>query len=335
MNREKGAGGPLCVFSRSSVAGGPKPWGTTPKAFGLAVLLLLHLLAVPAGPAAGAPRRIVSLSPSGTEILFALGLGANVAAVTTFCDHPKEALSKPKIGGFADVSIESLLAMKADLVVLQDIHSPLARQLLRAKIPWVMLRQNSVEDVLRSIRELASACNVNDKGRSLTSSITAQMNRTAKAIQSRRSSKKPKVLVCVSREMESSRITSFYAAGPGTFYDQLITMAGGTNAVPKGSPQYPLVYPEGLMAMNPDVIIDLIGDSRFYHGSSTFNRKETFKKDNVLAQWERSFPWLGAVRSHKVAVLEGTLYLRPGPRMPKTLKGFASAIWGEEVPGKR
>ena len=72
--------------------------------------------------AEASPRRIVSLTPVGTEILFALGQGDNVIGVTNYCDYPPEALKKPKIGGYAEVNFETLLSKKADLLVLQDMH---------------------------------------------------------------------------------------------------------------------------------------------------------------------------------------------------------------------
>ena len=84
--------------------------------------LIISLILTIAPGAEAFPKRIVSLTPVGTEILFALGQGDNVIGVTNFCDYPPEALKKPKIGGYAEVNFETLLSKKADLLVLQDMH---------------------------------------------------------------------------------------------------------------------------------------------------------------------------------------------------------------------
>lgn len=342
-NSKEGAGGLLVrflpVFPTGFLSVSSKPKGPLPLL--LAVLFLTAaatgLLPLPLGnglndayatlKASQAPRRIVSLSPSGTEALFALGLGPRVAAVTTFCDYPKDALSKPKVGGFSDISVEALISMRADLVVLQDIHIPLSKQLSQAGIPWIMLRQGSVEDIMGSIMDLGNACGANGSARRLQESIARRIGATSNRTRLRRGPK-PRVLICVSREMERDTITSFYAAGPGSFYDQLINLAGGSNAIPKSSPQYPLIYPEGLMSINPDVIIDLVGDRRFYHGVSGKAEENLFDKNRILRQWVQSFPWLGAVKNHRVVALEGTVFLRPGPRVGYVLERLEREIWG-------
>ncbi len=299
----KGTGGPLYSF-----AGWPI----------LLLLAALLLISPSTSDALPSPKRIVSLSPAGTEMLFAMGLGDRVAAVTTFCDHPREALSKPKVGGFADVSIEALISMGADLVVLQDIHSPMTQQLTRAGIRWIMLRQDSVAQVLDSMRALGRACGVPDRGQALARRTESQI----RAISSRTKGKRPRVLVCVSREMEAGRITSFYAAGSRSFYGELVRLAGGENCLPPSSPPYPMVFAEGLLAMRPQVVIDLVGDRNFYHSSSRLNRDELFDLNEIRRKWRRSFP----NSTFKLQVLEGTVYLRPGPRIPVVIDAFQRAI---------
>ena len=104
------------------------------------------------------PRRIVSLSPVGTEILFALGQGGNIIGVTNFCDYPPEALKKPKVGDFAALNFEMLVAGNVDLLVLQDIHKQFLPQLKQLKIPYIVLEQETVSGVYSSIARLGRAC---------------------------------------------------------------------------------------------------------------------------------------------------------------------------------
>ena len=178
--------------------------------------------------AEASPRRIVSLTPVGTEILFALGQGDNVIGVTNFCDYPPEALKKPKIGGYAEVNFETLLSKKADLLVLQDMHLQFRDDLKKLKIPYVVVRQESIADIYGSIAELGRICGAQKKA----SELTAKMKTEIEAIVSRvKGLQAPSVLLCVSRELSEKRISVFYAAGTKTFYNELITLAGGKSVL--------------------------------------------------------------------------------------------------------
>ena len=271
------------------------------------------------------PRRIVSLSPVGTEILFALGQGGNIIGVTNFCDYPPEALKKPKVGDFAALNFEMLVAGNVDLLVLQDIHKQFLPQLKQLKIPYIVLEQETVSGVYSSIARLGRACGAEKRAAALTGSIKKEIAAVVSKVQKL---SRPQVVLCVSRELTETQINSFYAAGSKTFYNELIELAGGKNALVSGASAYPHVASEGLMKINPDVIIDLVGDKKFYHSKDSVDLDKVFNKKYLTEQWLRSAK-VKATASGHVSILTGTLYLRPGPRMGIIVRDFARAVHSE------
>ena len=277
--------------------------------------------------AEASPRRIVSLTPVGTEILFALGQGDNVIGVTNYCDYPPEALKKPKIGGYAEVNFETLLSKKADLLVLQDMHLQFKDDLKRLKIPYVVVRQESLGDIYDSIAELGKVCGAQKRAAELTAKMKADIAAVRAKVMGLPS---PSVLLCVSRELSEERISVFYAAGEKTFYNELITLAGGKNALTgeKSGYPYPKISQEGLAALNPEVIIDLVGERTFYHAMEHIDLDKVFNEEYLKGQWLAGTK-VRAVRGGRIAVLDGTVYLRPGPRLPERLRAFAKVIHPE------
>ncbi|MDI9370000.1 MAG: ABC transporter substrate-binding protein [Synergistaceae bacterium] len=277
-------------------------------------------------PLAAAPNRIVSLTPVGTEILFALGQGDRIAAVTEFCDTPEEARLKPQIGGFAAFGLESLLAMETDLVVMQDIHAQFAPQFEQLGIPYVMLRQSTLEEVLASIEELGLVCDASQEASEMMGKLRREISRAAEG--TTEGSERTRVLMCVSRELSEPSISAFYAAGRGTFYDELLELAGGVNAVPPGGSPYPMLSPEGLAKVDPDVIIDLVGDRGYYHSMEPVDEDLVFDTERLKRQWVDSAD-TRAARDGRVHVLEGTVFLRPGPEMWRILRALAEIVHPE------
>jgi iron complex transport system substrate-binding protein len=286
-----------------------------------AVLIFIPVLAE------AAPKRIVSMSPVGTEILFDLGQASNVIAVTNFCDYPSAAMRKPKIGDFAAINFEKMISMRTDLLVLQDMHVQFIPQLDKLKIPYIVLKQNSIDEICDSVKRLGKITCSDKKADRLVSEIRKEVaDVTAKV----KGHKKPRVVLCVSRELSEPQINTFYAAGRNNFYNQLVTLAGGENALAaKGSRiSYPQVALEGLMQINPDVLIDLVGEKTFYHSKDNIDVNTVFKESYLKGQWERSAN-VNAVRNGRIYIMDGTVFLRPGPRVGFILKTFARAIHPE------
>lgn len=279
--------------------------------------------------AAAAPARIVSLSPVGTEILFDLGQGDRVVGVTEFCDYPPEAKLKPKAGGFTEVNLESLVVMSADLLVLQDLHrQELAPKLEALGIPYYILSQESTEDICKGILELGELCGVREQAEARVAEIRSRLDAVASRLEGL---PRPRVLLSVSRELALDHLETLYIAGPsGNFYNELIRMAGGVNAVEEG-PSYVKISQEGVLEINPEVILDLVGDQSYYHAPDAADPDRVFSSEHLMAPWLRISD-VRAVREGRVHIMRGTFLLRPGPRIPQIVEAFARCIHPEALP---
>src|SRR3972149_8378310 len=122
---------------------------------------------------ASSPRRIVSLAPSTTEILFALGLGDRIVGVTSFCDYPEEAKTKPKIGGMSNPSLEAIVSLKPDLVVMTTDGNPkeVEERLRSLKIKTYVFRARMLHELPGGIRELGSAVGIENRADVLADDI--------------------------------------------------------------------------------------------------------------------------------------------------------------------
>lgn len=248
----------------------------------------------------GPPARIVSLSPSTTEVLFALGLGERVVGVSRFCDYPEEAKSRAKVGGLVDLNFEAVLALRPDLVVGAEnaTQSPVQKQLEALGVQTSFPRNESLAEVFSSIRAIGAAAGVAQGADALASSVEAQVL----AIKAQHEGKpRPRVLFLVGYR-------PLVVVGPGTFLDTIITYAGGQNAVTRG-PAYPTIDLEGLLALQPEVIID---------GSLE-------EGGDLQGRWG-SFSQLPAVRDGRVFAAPSQALLRPGPRIAEGLSALASLL---------
>ncbi|MFY7952498.1 MAG: helical backbone metal receptor, partial [Armatimonadaceae bacterium] len=192
-------------------------------------------------------RRIISLSPSVTENLFAIGAGDRVVGVTTVCDFPETARNLPRVGDFRRPSWERILASRPDAVIVESAtiqDADIARIRERVGCRVEVLRPRTVDDVLANLNRLGAWCARSRE----TSAIVRRLNARVSAVR-RRAAGRPRRRVFV----EVSE-TPLYAAGPGSFVDDLIRLAGGVNAV-GGREPFPMVSKEMLLSANVDVYV--------------------------------------------------------------------------------
>ncbi|MCC6483282.1 MAG: ABC transporter substrate-binding protein [Armatimonadetes bacterium] len=246
-----------------------------------------------------APKRIVSLSPSTTEVLYALGLGSRVVGVTKQCNFPPEARSRPKVGD-VNISVEAVLALKPDLVVG---HALLNRQpleaLRKAGIRTAEMNPVSWREVGDEIESLGKVCGAPDRG----AVIRAQMDTAYTEVQRRYAGKKARPLV-----LFAVQGNPVWAAGPKTFVDDMITVAGGVNVAHDASPGFNHLSQELTAKYQPD----------FIFVTDTAARKDILNSP----LWKRA----PAVRRGKVFQVDPDLYLRPAPRLVDGLRQMAREI---------
>ncbi len=267
--------------------------------------------AAPVEPAAAAQPRLVSLSPSTTEALFALGLGAQVVGVSRFCDFPPEVAGLPRVGGLQDADVEAVMRLRPDLVVAPRPHER-AREALRSLgVEVLTLDQETLPQVLDGMWILGETLDRAD----VAAAWLGEMERllAAVAAQAPTAADRPRVLVCVGRNPGS--LERLYAAGPGTFYHDILEAVGARNAY-EGALPYPMIGIEGLVRMDPDLVVELLPETA---GQPTISAAQ------ALAQWDE-LDALRAAREQRIAILTDSWCVRPGPRIGFLIDRLAGLV---------
>jgi iron complex transport system substrate-binding protein len=261
------------------------------------------------------PRRIVSLAPSLTETLFALGVGDRVVGVTRYCAFPPEVRGLPKVGGHLDPNFEAIVSLEPDLVVLIPSGEANARRLQSLGVHVLQVDQHDVTSLLESISILAETCGVEESGARLRAEIERRLAAVAAVVEG---APRPRTVVVVGHDIGGGVVRSVWAAGPDTFYNGVLEVAGGVNAVQGGVVQYPEISREGLATLDPDVVLDVVAGVE----------DRGIEIPEVLGGW-RQLTELRAVREGRFRVLEGDVMVVPGPRLPDMVREFAVSLHPE------
>jgi iron complex transport system substrate-binding protein len=230
------------------------------KKISLTLLLLLGMCHIVAAGSLSPPRRIVSLAPSMTEILFALRLGDEVVGVTSYCDYPEAAKAKPKIGGMSNPSLEAVVSLTPDLVVMTTDGNPkeFEARLHALKIKTYVFASRGIFELPRGIREMGAVLNVSEKAEALALRIESALERrkgagiksggSISAIRNPQSANHKKVLFIVWPD-------PLIVAGPGTAMDDAITLLGQENIARGAKIAYPKYSLEEVIRRSPDTIV--------------------------------------------------------------------------------
>jgi iron complex transport system substrate-binding protein len=257
----------------------------------------------------GPAQRIISLAPSNTEILFAVGAGEQVIGRDSFSDYPAEALAITDIGGgFGELDIETLLSLEPDLVLSADIIAPEQNQaLVELGLP-VFVLPNPVElDGLYTNLDTVGALTGHPQA---AAEAAAAFQARVEAVLQEVAAARDRPLVFY--QLDSSDPNAPWTSGPGTFIDTLIKMAGGENVGDSLDGAWAQISVEALIALNPDVI--LMGDA-LYSGLTS---------QDVAARpgWDA----IAAVQSGQIYEFDDNLASRPGPRLVDGLEQIARLL---------
>jgi len=266
----------------------------------LALLAAMGFSAVPSWSAAlGAPppARIVSLAPSLTEILYGMDLGGRVVGVTTFCDRPAEARSKPKVGGVSNPSLEAIAALNPDLVVMTKDGNPkeVADRLTGLGLKIYVFSAYRLADVPAAIRRMGAALGAVPAAERMAASIEEAMRAPRPRSAAGETPVRRKALFVIWP-------APLIVAGPGTVLDDAMAASGFANIASDAKAHYPHFSLEAVIERNPDLII--IGGG---HGMEEPAKKLLKRLD-----------MLDAVKAGHVCHTGDALY-RPGPRLPEGL----------------
>ena len=249
----------------------------------------------------GPPQRIVSLVPSVTEILFKLGLEKRIVAVTDSCTFPQAAQKLPKVGGYADPSLESILIHKPDLIIAAaDMNRPaLIRRLELMEIPVYVIHPQTVEETLQTIQNISRITGTEQESQQLVDSIKMRIQRVQRQVSK----------FTPATTIECVMLQPLTVAGPDTFINDVITIAGGKNMVPKGPSRYPTWNIEALLTSDPDAIV-----------VSTYPGQPAPR--HFFEDWSQ----LKAVKNKHIILIEADWIHRPGPRMILGIEALAKAL---------
>ena len=236
-------------------------------------------------------QRIVSLAPSITESLFALGAGEQVRGVTDYCTYPPEAARKPHVGGMINPSIEAVIALEPDLIALSMEGNMRGDfdHLATFGIPMFVSNPRTLGGIYGSLRALGTLTGREDSARTLIAALRTREDAVRRAVAG---SPPVRVLLIVS-------VQPLMCAGGNTFIDELLGAAGGRNLARAAQGTYPAFSREQVIADDPEAII---------FTSDAMEARATLTE--MFPQWRS----VNAVRTGRVYRVDGDILSRPGPR---------------------
>ncbi len=258
---------------------------------------------------AGPSRRIVSMAPSITETLFALDLGERVVGVTRFCQYPEEAQQKAPVGGYMDPNFEAILGLRADLVVMLDEHARSQPAFGKLGLQTLSVCHRDLDGILDSITAIGSRCRREELARQKVDDIRARLERVR---QKTAGLERPRVMIAVGRtRIGSGRLEDLCIAGLDRHLNRIIEAAGGQNAYQLGAAPFPVVSHEGVLRMDPEVIVDLV--------------RTDLPEERIRSDWQQVNGVL-AVRDERVHVVDDDFATIPGPRFILLVEKLARLI---------
>ena len=253
------------------------------------------------------PQRIISLAPNVTEILFALGLGDRIKGVTSYCDFPEEAKAKEKIGDTINPSIERIIALRPDLVIISTASQleKITGQLDKLSIPVFVTNPRKVREAVASIRLLGAVTGTTTQANQLAD----ELDRRISAVEMRvKDLPKPRVLYVLQTD-------PLITAGRHTFINDLIILAGGNSISGDEKADYPQFSRETVVARAPEVII-----APSSHGVELVREKDL--RDQFAAT--------PAIRFDRIVRVNPDWVDRPGPRIVLGLEQLAQGLQPEK-----
>jgi len=282
----------------------------SPRLSRLAVAATLAAILVVSGLAQSGPRRIVSLVPATTEMLFGMGAGDRVAGVSDYDRFPPEVEKIAKVGGLLDPNLERILALRPDLVIVYDTQADLKRQLDRAGIPVYNYVHRGLPDITETIRSIGRRIGASAAADAQAAQIERRLAETRARVLGRT---KPKTLLVFGRDPGALRHID--ASGGYGFLHDLLELAGGTDALADLNRQSVEMSTEMVLARAPEVILEL-----HYGTSLPGNRTEAERR-----VWN-ALPSVPAVKNGRVYLLTGDEFVVPGPRIAIAADRFARTL---------
>ncbi len=273
--------------------------------------LALLLISAAAG-SQPAPLRIISVSPSVTEILEGVGAFGRVIAVSEYCHWPEGVRNLPRVGGWHTPNLEKIVSLSPNLVILTDAQAPFIQSnLAQLNIRMLVVPNQTVSDTFRAIDEIGRAVGKETQARQLIGRTRATLDN----VRARTRSLPHRTVLCVV-DRTPGTLRDVYAATEGSFLSELIGIAGGRAVAPPGRAGYTKMSKEAIVTLDPEVIIDMVQGAKGRLG------------ENPIMVW-RDLPGLRAVQKGRIYPIRDEWFLHASQFIADTAKRFAELIHPE------
>lgn len=253
-----------------------------------------------------ATPRVIALSPSINEIIFALGKGDSIVANTQFANYPKQAQNIPKVGGYFSVNLEKVVALKPDMVMLQAFDKKLIENLKQLNIDHMVLHTNSMEDIVNTIKKIALFYDEKVESKKILNNIENRLNSIENIIHHQ------KVLIVISATTNFSK--PIYVVGHNSYLEDIIVRSNNINAYDVPTMAQPTINLETIIKLNPDIIILL----------APYLHKSNISKDQLKEKW-RTIPVNASKKSH-IYVIEKEYAGIPSQRVQYFIQDYKKAL---------
>jgi iron complex transport system substrate-binding protein len=245
--------------------------------------------------------RIVTLSPSATEVVAALGAAPWLVGVDDYSKFPPEVTSLPKVGSFLTPNLEVIVRLKPTLVVVDDVHKPAAGALRDAGLAVIECPIHALPDVKKALVNVGGKIGKADEAKRIADEIEGALDSAA----AKRPAKRPRVLLILDRE--AGGLGNLVGAGPGSWLDELLAVAGGENVLAASGVRYPKLSMEEVLRTKPEVILD-----------ASYAAKTSTKEWTTVD--------VPAIKDGRLVVIGEEYMVAPSPRVKLALDRIAKAI---------
>ena len=266
-------------------------------------------------PEQNRPARIVSISPSVTEILYGIGSWPQVVAVSQYCTYPPDVVNKPRVSGWGSTNLEQVTALKPDIVIGVDAQEAFLRDKLNAiGVHSLFVKSQNLADVYAAIEQIGKAVGHASEAAELAARTRTEVEQVRSAVANH---SRPRVLCVVDRVPGTLR--DIYVATHGSFLDEIVSIAGGDPIAPQANTGYGKITKEAVLTLDPEVIIDMVQTPK---GKLA---------ENPMQVW-RELSEVRAVQGNRVFPMGHETAIHPSQFVAETARRFAHYIHPEVFP---
>jgi len=275
----------------------------------LTLVALIVLATAPSAQTPSRPQRIISLVPALTEMLFAVGAGPQVVAVSSFDNYPPQVKNLERVGALLDPNLERILALKPDLVAIYGSQQDLQTQLTRAHIPVYSYRHAGLADISTTLQEIGERTGHATEAQKVVAAIDARLAFVRERVAGIH---RPRTMLVFGREAGALR--GIYASGGIGFLHDMLVAAGGDDVFADVKRESVQATTELILARQPDIILEVRTDSG-----------ESASLPRDMTAWQ-ALPSVPAVRNDGVRLVVDSRMVVPGPRVAEAVELLARAL---------